>query len=75
MKEKAQDEWTDRLLTSFESATSSKDRWDIYRKLTEKKEENTVLPLMRGDGKPVFAKEEKCELLKDVFFQRVASQG
>ena len=69
VKEKAQDEWTDRLLTSFESATSSKDRWDIYRKLTEKKEENTVLPLMRGDGKPVFAKEEKCELLKDVFFK------
>ena len=30
VKEKAQDEWTDRLLTSFESATSSKDRWDIY---------------------------------------------
>ena len=58
VKEKAQDEWTDRLLTSFESATSSKDRWDIYRKLTEKKEENTVLPLMRGDRKPVFAKEE-----------------
>ena len=69
VKGKAQDEWTDRLLTSFESATSSKDRWDIYMKLTEKKEENTVLPLMRGDGKPVFAKEEKCELLKDVFFK------
>ena len=30
VKEKAQDEWTDRLLTPFESATSSKDRWDIY---------------------------------------------
>ena len=30
---------------------------------------NTVLPLMRGDGKPVFAKDEKCELLKDVFFK------
>ena len=29
VKEKAQDEWTDRLLTSFESATSSKDGWDI----------------------------------------------
>ena len=24
---------------------------------------------MKGDGKPVFAKEEKCELLKDVFFK------
>ena len=69
VKEKAQDEWTDRLLTSFESATSSKDRWDIYRKLTEKKEENTVLPLVGGDGKPVFTKENKCELLKEVFFE------
>ena len=33
VKEKVQDEWTDRLLTSFESATSSKDRWDIYRSI------------------------------------------
>ena len=46
VKVKAQDEWTDRLLTSFENATSSKERWDMYRKLTEKKEETTVLPLI-----------------------------
>ena len=61
VKEKAQDEWTDRLLISFESATSSKDRWDKKRKLTEKKQENTVLPLVGGDGKPVFTKGNKCE--------------
>ena len=41
----------------------------IYRKLTEKREENTVLPLVGGGGKPVFTKENKCELLKEVFFE------
>ena len=45
MKDKAQEDWTDKLLLSFESAGTSKERWEVYRKLTDKKTENTVLPL------------------------------
>ena len=47
----------------------------MYKKLTKKKEENTVLPLIGEDGKPVFEKEENCELLKEVFFEGAPSQG
>ena len=56
MKEKAQEEWTDKLLLSFENAGTSKERLEVYRKLTEKKSENSVLPLLDVNGTPVFEK-------------------
>ena len=50
MKEKAQEEWTDKLLLSFENAGTSKERWEVYSKFTEKKSENSVLPLLDVNG-------------------------
>ena len=50
MKDKAQEEWTDELLRSFESESTSKERWGVYRKSTDKKTEHTVLPLLDANG-------------------------
>ena len=69
MKDKAQEDWTDKLLLSFESAGASKERWEVYRKLTDKKTEKTVLPWLDVDGIPVFENKEKGELLEQVFFK------
>ena len=67
VKEKAQEEWTDKLLLSFENAGTAKKRWEVYRKLTDKKTDNSVLPLLDINGSPVFEKKEKCKLFEQVF--------
>ena len=37
MKDKAHKESTDKLLISFESVSTSKERWEVYRRLTGKR--------------------------------------
>lgn len=64
-KLKAEEEWANKLVDSFENAATPKESWDVYRKMTE----NSVLPLIHKDGIPIFDAKEKCQVLQEVFFE------
>ena len=66
--DEAKSRWIDETCKKIEMHTRPKDRWREFKKLTSyNREQADVLPLL-DEGKPVFSTEEKCKLMKNVFF-------
>ena len=67
-KEEAQESWTSKLLERFDNTRNPKEMWGVYRKMTQKTQSRSVLPLIYEDSQPVFDSVEKCNLLQKAFF-------
>ena len=66
--DKAKNSWIDETCEKIEMHTDPKESWREFMKLTSyNREQEDILPLL-DDGRPVFGVEEKCKLMKDVFF-------
>ena len=68
--EEAKVTWTQTLCDKTTFASSRKEMWESFNRLTTYQDYNTggVLPLMDGTGKTVFDRVEKCSLMEKVFF-------
>ena len=68
-KELAMDRWSSELIDKINTSKSSKDVWNTFKKMTRKKDCNTVLPLIDGNEETAFSNQEKCKLLQSTFFE------
>ncbi|CAC5398446.1 unnamed protein product [Mytilus coruscus] len=68
-KEKTMEEWNSKLIERFNSSRNSREIWTTYKKMTKKKDCNTILPLITEGNAPAFSEEEKCAILQDTFFK------
>ena len=62
--------WTQTMCDKITYASSSKEIWEGFNRLTTYEDYNRggVLPLIDETGKAVFNKDEKCALMEKVFF-------
>ncbi|CAG2211960.1 unnamed protein product [Mytilus edulis] len=63
------EEWNSKLIERFNSSRNSREIWTTYKKMTKKKDCNTILPLIAEGNAPAFSEEEKCTILQDTFFK------
>ena len=67
-KNEAQETWSDRLVSEFNTTNNAKDVWNTFKKMTRKTEDKSVLPLMGDNNIPVFDSRNKTEMLREIFF-------
>ncbi|MEW8548387.1 MAG: reverse transcriptase domain-containing protein [Candidatus Thiodiazotropha sp.] len=70
VKEAAKISWTKQLCDTIAFAGSAKEMWESFNTLTTYQDfsRGGVLPLIDKNNRPVFQREEKCEVLEKVFF-------
>ena len=69
--EKAKREWTELICDRITYASSSKEMWENFIKLTSYEDYNRGgggLPLLDENENPIFNREEKCQILPKIFF-------
>ena len=68
--ENAKTEWTELICDRITYASSSKEMWENFNKLTSYEDYNRggVLPLLDENENPIFNREEKCQILEKIFF-------
>jgi hypothetical protein len=67
-KTEAQETWSDRLVSEFNTTNNAKDFWNTFKKMTRKTEDKSVLPLMGDNNIPVFDSRNKTEMLRGIFY-------
>ena len=72
-KEDAQESWTGELTEKFESTRNLIEMWSVYKKMTQKAQSNSVLPLIQEDSTPVLDPMDKCTKLQKTFFDKMTS--
>ena len=61
--------WSDRLIESFEKAHDPRERWSVYKQMTRKSTDNSILSLIDPNGNIAFDSAEKMySSSKCVFF-------
>ena len=65
-KTEAQETWSDRLVSEFNTTNNAKDFWNTFKKMTRKTEDKSFLPLMGDNNIPVFDSRNKMEMLREI---------
>ncbi|MEW8548508.1 MAG: reverse transcriptase domain-containing protein, partial [Candidatus Thiodiazotropha sp.] len=67
-KNEAMESWSNSLIDSFEKAHDPSERWSVFKQMTRKATDNSILPLIDSNGNIAFDSAEKCTVLQNVFF-------
>ena len=63
------DVWSNSLIEKFDNTCDPKERWTIYKQMTKKHTDHSVLPLIDSNSNIAFDNLEKCSVLQSVFFE------
>ena len=68
-KEAALEKWSENICANINNARNIKDKWMEFRKFTNKKSNNTILPFIQPDYTVIFEENSKAIELEETFFK------
>jgi hypothetical protein len=64
-KEAALEKWSENICANINNARNIKDKWMEFRKFTNKKNNNTILPFIQPDNTVIFEENSKAIELEE----------
>lgn len=68
-KEDALEKWSENICANINNARNIKDKWMEFRKFTNRKSNNTILPFIQPDNTVIFEENSKAIELEKTFFK------